>query len=111
MRVPLLVSVGDRAAGQKLVEEEVTRLGILISELPHSPPLPRYTVDLMPTGLSEEDAFNLALQALVPPPPTYPWAAPAFSSPPPSTYPWAVSAFAPTVLDWASAITDLVDLT
>jgi hypothetical protein len=27
-----------------MVEEEVTRLGILISELPHSPPLPRYAV-------------------------------------------------------------------
>jgi hypothetical protein len=46
---------------EELNLEEATRLGILISKLPQ--PMPRYAIEHMLEGLSEEDAFNLALQA------------------------------------------------
>lgn len=89
---------------EELTEEEVMRLGILISELPQPPPsMPRYTVEHM----SDEDTYDQALQASVPqPPPSYPWAAVA-SPPPPPTAP----AFAPPVPDRPWVILDLVDQT
>jgi hypothetical protein len=45
---------------EELNLEEATRLGILISKLPQ--PMPRYAIEHMSTGLSEEDSFNLALR-------------------------------------------------
>jgi hypothetical protein len=85
----------------ELTEEEETRLGIFISELPQPPPLllPRYAVDLVPPSLSKEDTFNLALQSSVPPAPL-----------PPPACPWAAPAFVPTILEWAWEITDLAEL-
>jgi hypothetical protein len=46
---------------EELTEKEATRLGILMSEMSQPPPMPQYTLDLMPTCLSKEDALNLAL--------------------------------------------------
>jgi hypothetical protein len=47
---------------EELTEDEATRLSILISEMMQPPPMPRYAVDAMPPGLSEEESLNLALQ-------------------------------------------------
>jgi hypothetical protein len=77
----------------------------------HNLPLPWYAIDHMPLDLSEEDAFNLALRASVPPPPpTYQWAASVFApAPPPS--PLVAPAFAWPVPDCPWVILDLVDQT
>jgi hypothetical protein len=73
-------------------------LGILISEQP----MPRYVVEHMLVGLSEEEAFNLVLQASVPPPPSHlPSWAPAPAAP----------SFAPPVPNWPWTIPEFVDLT
>jgi hypothetical protein len=84
---------------EELTEDEATRLALLMSEMP--PPMPRYAVNIMPPGLSEEEAFNLALQDSVPPPtPPLPSWAPAPAPPPPSVAP-----------AFALPLPDLVDLT
>jgi hypothetical protein len=47
---------------EELTEDEATRLALLMSYMPKPPPpMPRYAVSLMPPGLAEEEAFNLAL--------------------------------------------------
>jgi hypothetical protein len=87
----------------------VTRLGILISEMPHPPPLmPQFSDEHMPSGLSEEKAYNLVLQASMrPPSPPLPSWAPTTAPPPPAAAP----AFASPVPNWPWAIPEGVDLT
>jgi hypothetical protein len=72
-----------------LADNEIARLDVLMSEVDRSvrPPLPRYATDIMPAGLSEDEALHRALQssALHPPPPPSlsfnPWDAPPPSPP------------------------------
>jgi hypothetical protein len=48
--------------------EEIERLGILVSEVdrPMQPLLPRYATDIIPPGLTEEEALDRALQNSAP---------------------------------------------
>jgi hypothetical protein len=75
-----------------MTDDKITRLGVLVSEVdrPVQPLLPWYATDIMPSGLTEEEALRRALEDSAPqpvqpppPPPSYnPWAAP----PPPPTW-------------------------
>jgi hypothetical protein len=50
-----------------MANDEIARLGILVSEVPHAPlPLPRYATDLMPEGLTEDEPLERALQNSAP---------------------------------------------
>ena len=83
---------------EELADEEMARLGILMSEVPQ-PPLPRYAVGVMPPGLSPEEAYERALQESLEeaPPQMEPWApaaapptaAPAYA-PPDHRWPWEI---------------------
>jgi hypothetical protein len=89
---------------EELTEDEATRLDILILEMP--PPMPRYTVEVMPPGLSAEEALNLALQYSVPAPlPPLPSWAPAPAPP------QAALAYAPPHPSWPWEILNVVNLT
>lgn len=51
-----------------MTDEEIERLCVLLSEVdrPVQPPLPRYATDIMPPGLTEEEALERALQNSAP---------------------------------------------
>jgi hypothetical protein len=94
---------------EELTEDETTRLALLMAEMPQPPPpMRQYAVDLVPPGLSEGEASNLAFHDSVPPPsPPLPSWAPATAPPPPPGAP----AYATPVPNWPWAIPNLVDLT
>jgi hypothetical protein len=82
--------------------EEIERLGVLVSQVdrPVQPPLPRYATNIVPPGLTKEEALQQALRNSaplppLPPPPSFnPWAPPL--PPPPSAAP----AYVPPVANW-----------
>jgi hypothetical protein len=94
---------------KELTEDEAMRLDILISKMSQPPPMPRYTLDLMPPSLSKDGALNLALQYSVPPPPLPlpSWAPGAAPSPAP---PPAAPAYASLHPNWPWVIPNMVDL-
>jgi hypothetical protein len=78
-----------------MTDDEIERLGILVSEVPQAPPpLPRYATDIMPTCIKEDEALEWALQnsaphLLMPPLPSFNlWPAPL---PPPAYAPPAAN--------------------
>lgn len=92
---------------EDLTDEEMARLGILMSEVPQpAPPLPHYAIGVMPADLNADEAYERAVQeslhqaqleaqmaswappATPPPPP--PPAAPAAYAPPASDWPWEI---------------------
>jgi hypothetical protein len=52
-----------------MAEEEIERLGILVSEVDRSvrPPLPRYATDIIPPGLTEDEALHGRCRTRSPP--------------------------------------------
>jgi hypothetical protein len=88
-----------------MTNEEITRLGILVLEVPQAPPpLPCYATDIMPAGLTEDEALQRVLQNLTPhppppPPPAFnPWAAPP--------QPPATPVYVPPAANWLWPLPD-----
>jgi hypothetical protein len=85
-----------------ITDEEIEKLGLLVSQVdqPVQPPLPRYATNIVPPGLTKEEALQQALRNSaplppLPPPPSFnPWAPPL--PPPPSAAP----AYVPPVANW-----------
>ncbi|KAK1615393.1 hypothetical protein QYE76_020910 [Lolium multiflorum] len=70
------------------------------------PPLPRYTTDIMPAGLPENEALERALQnSASHPPPRPPSSFNSWAAPPP---PPAAPAYAPPAANWLWAILKFV---
>ncbi|KAK1679789.1 hypothetical protein QYE76_040637 [Lolium multiflorum] len=112
-----------------MTDDKITRLGVLVSEVdrPVQPPLPWYATDIMPSGLTEEEALRRALedsapQPVQPPPPPSPynpWAAPPpppewAAQPPPQTWaapsppPPAAPVYVPPLANWSWPVLELV---